>query len=226
MRKRRYGQFCPISKASEIVAERWTPLVLRELLMGSRRFNDIHRGVPLMSTSLLSRRLKELQWAGLVERRALDGEHVEGYFPTEACEGLRPILIALGEWGIQYLHSDFDHADLDPSLLMWDMRRNIRIDRLPTERVVVLFEFTDQVPAERKWWLLREPGATDLDLCLQDPGYDIDLTVSTDLRTMTQIWMGEIDLTAALRSGSLTITGSQALRLSILDWIGLSVFVH
>lgn len=226
MNTRGYGQFCPVAKASEVIAERWTPLVLREMLMGSSRFNDIHRGVPLMSTSLLSRRLKELQWAGLVERRDLLEGGGHGYFLTDAGEDLRPIIIALGEWGVRFVRSNFEHQDLDPSLLLWDIRRNIAAERLPRDRVVVQFEFPDRRDAERNWWLLKEAGAELVDLCRDDPGYGVDLVVSADLRDLTKVWLGELDIDVALRSGALQLNGSAALRLSFRDWFSLSMFAY
>jgi DNA-binding HxlR family transcriptional regulator len=221
-----YGQFCPVSKAAEVVAERWTPLILRELLMGSHRFNDLLRGVPLISRSLLSKRLKELEYAGLVVRRTPPEVAEPGYYLTEAGEALRPIIIALGEWGHRYVRSNFEHQDLDSSLLMWDIRRCARAERLPAKRTVIAFEFTDQTGADRSWWLLKEPAATELDLCLERPvsEYDVDLFVRTDLATMTKVWMGELDIPVALRSRALQLDGDTVLRLSFQDWIGLSMF--
>lgn len=221
-----YGQFCPVSKAAEVVAERWTPLILRELLMDSHRFNDLLRGVPLISRSLLSKRLKELEYAGLVVRRTPPDVPEPGYYLTDAGEALRPIIIALGEWGHRYVRSNFAHQDLDPSLLMWDIRRRASAEHLPAKRTVVEFEFIDQPRADRFWWLLKESGATELDLCLERPGfeYDVDLTVRSDLETMTKIWMGDLDISVALRSRALQLDGQTALRLSFQDWIGLSMF--
>jgi DNA-binding HxlR family transcriptional regulator len=219
-----YGQFCPVAKAAEILAERWTPLVVRELLHGSRRFNDLRRGVPLMSASLLSQRLKELEWAGIVERREEPHGRSYTYQLTEAGKALQPIINAFGTWGQRFVRSNFDHQDLDPWLLMWDMRRGIRADLLPPGRMLIRFEFPEQPANKRCWWLLKERD--DLDLCLQDPGFDVDLTVSADLRTMTRVWMGDLAIADALRTGVLTLKGSSALRLSFPDWIGLSMFAH
>lgn len=223
-RKKGYGQYCPVAKAAEILAERWTPLVVRELLHGSHRFNDLRRGLPLMSASLLSQRLKELEWAGVVERRKAPDERGFHYYPTEAGEALRPIIEALGVWGLRFVRSNFEHQDLDPRLLMWDMRRCIRPDRLPAGRLVIRFEFPDQAATKRRWWLLKDRD--DLDLCPQDPGFEVNLTVSADLRTMTRIWMGDLAIADALRVGTLTLEGSTALRLSFPDWIGLSIFAQ
>jgi DNA-binding HxlR family transcriptional regulator len=225
-RRTGYGQFCPVAKASEIVAERWTPLILRELISGSNRFNDIHRGVPLMSKSLLSKRLKELEQAGMVVRMETPDEGVKGYYLSEAGKALEPIILALGEWGQRFVRSNFAYQDLDPSLLMWDIRRLVRADRLPTGRTVIEFEFIDQTDAQRRWWLLKESNTLAIDLCLHHPGYDVDLFVRSKLETMTRVWMGDLDVAAALRSRGLMLEGSPALRLSFQDWIGLSIFAH
>ncbi len=221
-----YGQFCPVAKAAEIVAERWTPLVLRELLCGSHRFNDIHRGVPLMSKSLLSKRLKELEHAGLLERRVMPSENVQAYYLTQAGEELRPIVEALGHWGHRFVRSNFEQQDLDPSLLMWDMRRRIRPAHLPDGRVVIEFVFPDQPANQRRWWLLKEPGSDELDLCLQHPGYDVDLTISSPLAILSRIWVGDLESSVALRSGAFTLEGATALKRSVHDWIRLSLFAQ
>lgn len=219
-----YGQYCPVAKAAEILAERWTPLVVRELLHGSHRFNDLRRGVPLMSASLLSQRLKELEWVGVVERRQGSDGRSCAYHLTQAGKALQPIIEAFGTWGQRFVRSKFDQQDLDPSLLMWDMRRSIRADLLPAGRVLIRFEFPDQSANKRYWWLLKERD--DLDLCLQDPGFEVDLTVAADLRTMTRVWMGDLAIADALRTGALRLLGSPVLRLSFPDWIGLSIFAH
>src|SRR5262245_9961100 len=166
-----YGQFCPVAKATEIVAERWTLLVLRELLSGSRRFNDLHRGVPLMSATLLSQRLDELERAGLVERRMEARERGPRYHPTAAAEELRPIIEAIGVWGMRFVRTSFGEEDLDPTVLMWDIRRNVRAEHLPQGRFVVRFDFPEQAAKWRAWWLVKERDATELDLCLHDPGF-------------------------------------------------------
>jgi DNA-binding HxlR family transcriptional regulator len=225
-RSRGYGQFCPVAKAAEILAERWTLLVLRELLSGSRRFNDLHRGVPLMSATLLSQRLVELERVGLVERRLEPGERGPRYYPTAASEELRPIIEAIGVWGMRFVRTSFAPEDLDPTLLMWDIRRNVRAEHLPPRRVVVRFEFPEQAAKWRVWWLVKEREASELDLCLHDPGFPIDLTVTTSLKTMTRVWLGDEDVAAAIRAGDLRLEGPPALRLGFYDWIGLSVFAR
>lgn len=221
---RGYGQFCPVAKACEVVAERWTPLVLRELMCGSHRFNDLHRGVPLMSRSLLTRRLRELEDAGVVQRRPA-GQGAWEYSLTPAGDELRPVVEQLGAWGQRWAPRPLQQTDLDASLLMWDLRRRLHLDRLPGQRVVVQFEFRN-VPrgqaARRIWWLVAERG--DVDLCLKDPGFPVDLTVDADLTAFTRVWMGHLGLPDAVRGGQIRIDGPRALVRGFPAWLGLSVF--
>jgi DNA-binding HxlR family transcriptional regulator len=204
-----YGQFCPVAKAAEVVAERWTPLVLRELLYGSVRFNDLRRGVPLMSPSLLSRRLKELEQAGIVTRsKADDGRNVE-YQLTPAGRELSPIIEALGLWGKRWLQSHIEKHDLDAGLLMWDVRRHLRCDRLPPGRTVVKFEFSGTTSGKRLWWLVVEAG--EVELCLLDPGFEPDLRVRAHLRTITEIWVGDRSCREAIQAEDVVLDGHRAL---------------
>ena len=222
--QRGYGQFCPVAKGAEIFAERWTPLVIRELLCGSHRFNDLRRGVPKMSSSVLSQRLKELEWAGVVERHRAKGERSWGYFLTDAGEALRPIVEALGAWGHEYMRSQMGRNELDEGLLMWDIRRGVNVELMPAGRVVIYFELSG-LPSNRKyWWLVKDRG--EVDLCNEDPGFDVDLAVMTDLRTMTRVWMGDVDVREAIAAGKLELKGSSSLRRSFRRWIGLSLFAH
>lgn len=217
---RGYGQFCPVAKAAEIVGERWTPLVLRELICGSRRFNDLRRGVPLMSPTLLSKRLKTLEETGIIERRPVGGT-VE-YRLTPAGEELGPLVEMLGAWGQRWVRSRLGPEDLDASLLMWDMQRTVKPQALPAGRTVVRFEFADAPKSKRLWWLLSEGDAVDL--CPVDPGFDVDLYVTTDIRTMTMVWMGERTLSSAITADAIELTGPPALRRRLRSWLGLSAF--
>jgi DNA-binding HxlR family transcriptional regulator len=217
-----YGQFCPIAKAAQILAERWTPLVLRELICGSSRFNDLRRGVPLMSSSLLSQRLRFLEREGVVARRpARSGRGFE-YHLTDAGRELEPLIMMMGEWGARWVRSRLEPDDLDVSLLMWDMHRTVRPEHFPARRVVVAFEFKDVPQNKRRWWLLSEGDAADL--CVTDPGYEVDLFLFADLRTMTAIWIGDLTLEAALASGALEAHGPADLRRRLSGWLGLSAF--
>lgn len=217
-----YGQFCPVAKASEILTRRWMPLVIRELLDGSHRFNDIHRGVPKMSRSLLVKRLNELEEEELVERRIVgDDEHPE-YHLTPAGEELRPIIKQLGVWGKQWVQSEVSRDDLDAGLLMWDMHRRIEEDQLPSKQVVVHFRFTDAPKEDRDFWLLLDEGAVDL--CLKDPGREVDLFVRSDLETFTKVWLGDIGLRKAFSKNTIEVHGRPDLRKRFPDWLGLNMF--
>ena len=217
-----YKQFCPVAMAAEVLCSRWTMVLLRELIAGSTRFNDLRRGVPRMSPSLLSQRLKELEQAGIVEKRPLPSEKgVFAYHLTQAGQDLRPIIEAMGFWGQKWVESSLSLRNLDPSLLMWDMRRNLDPRPLPARRVVVEFLYTDLPASKRRWWLVIEPDAS-VDLCWSDPGFEIDLYVTTDLRTMTAIWMGLT--TVAREDARLKLDGARDVARSMQSWLGLSPF--
>lgn len=219
-----YGQFCPVAKAAEIVAERWTPLVLRELIAGSTRFNDLRRGVPLMSSALLSQRLKELESAGVIERRTGEGKITE-YHLSQAGLELRPIIEALGFWGARWTRSRLTAADYDASLLMWDIRRNIDAARFTAApRTVVEFNLRGAEQACRRWWLVVENG--EIDLCLKDPGYEIDVRVAADVRTLTEVWMGRESIDSALRAARLAIEGNRSLVSQFRKSLKLSPFAQ
>jgi DNA-binding HxlR family transcriptional regulator len=199
-----YGQFCPIAKASEVFAERWTPLVLRELFCGSVRFNDLRRGVPLMSPSLLSRRLKELEHAGIVSSTRRAGRFSE-YRLTDAGRELWPLVEQLGIWGKRWTRSYIEKHELDAGLLMWDVRRCLKTERFATRRTVLKFEFAGTTSGKRAWWLIVEDG--EVELCLLDPGFEVDLIVRTHLRTMTAVWLGDRDCNEAVRSEAIRLEG-------------------
>ncbi|MDB5924735.1 MAG: HxlR family transcriptional regulator [Betaproteobacteria bacterium] len=218
----RYGQYCPIAKALELLAERWTLLLVRELLMGSRRFNDLRRGVPLMGPSIMSQRLKALADGGIIVREHDPTRHCYEYRLTDAGEELRPLLMQLGTWGQRWSRSKMNTDDLDASFLMWDVRRNLQVDKLPRERVIIHFEFSDAKKGMRQWWLIVDEG--QVDLCLEDPGHEVDVSVSTGLRTMTQVWMGDISLAQARGKGLLSVSGPARLIRSVGSWLGASPF--
>jgi DNA-binding HxlR family transcriptional regulator len=214
-----YHQFCPVAKAMELLDERWTLLLIREMLVGSRRFNDLRRGLPRMSPTLLSKRLHQLTVAGLVERRP-DGAEVQ-YLLTPAGEELRPVVEGLGAWGVRWI-GELGDEDLDPKLLLWDMHRNIDRAEIPAGRSVVEFVFSDAPPAQRRWWLVIT--SDDVDVCDDDPGFPVAVTVSTSLRRMIEIWRGDLTWAAALRAGALEVQGPRALRRAVPAWFTLSPF--
>ena len=219
-----YNQFCPVAMAAEILGSRWTLVLLRELLAGSTRFNELRRGVPRMSPALLSKRLKELEAAGIVKRSRVSSElDLSEYCLTDAGRELKPIIYAVGEWGQRWIESEASLEKLDPNLLMWDIRRNIDPRPMPRERNTIQFMFSDLPQAQRNWWLIVEP-TTGADLCSVDPGFDVDLYLSTDLRTMTEIWMGYTSITRAKKDEKLVITGNTQLARTVASWLTLSPF--
>jgi len=219
-----YGQFCPVAQAAEVLTERWTLLVLRELLVGSTRFNDLQRGVPRMSSSLLSKRLREMERSGLLTREPLQGERGHTYRLTPAGEALGPLVVALGTWSREWLKREISEEEADPALLMWDVRRSVRLDRLPEERVVAFFRYRDAEEGKRAWWLVaQEEGA---DLCFTDPGFPIDLQIDAEARAMAEVWIGQVELGAAMRSRRVRVTGPDHLVRSLPDWLGFSTFAY
>lgn len=219
-----YRQFCPVAMAAELLCTRWTMVLVRELVAGSTRFNDLRRGVPRMSPTLLSQRLKELEQAGIVERVAVRGERgVCDYRLTEAGRDLQPVVEAVGLWGQKWVESEASLTNLDPSLLMWDMRRNLDPTPLPPARTVIQVRYTDVPPACRSWWLVVEPSG-EVDLCSTDPGFEVDLYVTTDLRTMTAIWMGLERVESA--GEKIAFDGHAEIARSMQAWLGLSPFAR
>jgi len=217
---RGYGQFCPVAKGAEVFAERWTPLVLRELLCGSTHFNDLHRGVPLMSRTLLSQRLKQLEEIGIVKRKS--GPKGPEHHLTQAGKDFAPIVARLGEWGQRWFRSKFSHDELDVTLLVWDMRRTVKPDAFPPGRTSVQFDFSDLPASKRTWWLVCDRG--EVSICPTDPGFEVNLFGATDLRTMTRVWMGDISVRIAIGSGGIELEGSREFRQRFERWLGLSGF--
>jgi DNA-binding HxlR family transcriptional regulator len=203
-----YRQFCPVAMAAEIFCTRWTPLILRELVAGSTRFNDLKRGVPRISPTLLSKRLKKLEEAGVVER-VKSAEEASEYRLTPAGNDLKTIVFDLGLWGQRWIEAQSSLKNLDPSLLMWDMRRNLDPTPMPQPRSVIQIVYPELKQGTRSWWLVIEDGTTDL--CKVDPGFDVDLYISTDLRTMTAIWMGLTTVRSEVEAGRMHLTGDERL---------------
>ena len=217
-----FGQFCPVAVACEIFAARWTPMILRELLAGSSQFNDIHRGLPAMSRALLARRLRELEAAGVVKReKAASGKGIR-YGLTEAGREFRSVLEPLGIWGQRWAQRAA-RRNLDPEFLMWNMRRRIALDALPPRRVVVELSFRG-VPAEhrgyRVFWLVLT--SAEVDLCVTDPGFDVDLYVDARIDAMVHVWLGDRTWRTTLRDGSIRITGPRELVKAFPSWLLLS----
>ena len=213
-----YGQFCPVAKAMEVLDERWTLLIVRELLLGSTRFNELRRGVPKMSPALLSKRLRSLERAGVVRRTDEGGR--SSYTLTPSGQELKPIVDTLGAWGVRWV-GQLGSEDLDPHLLFWDMRRTVPLERWPRSRTVVAFSFDDVVGKAREWWLCV--NGDEVDVCDYDPGYDVAATVATSLRTLTGIWRGDLSWPQALREGVVRVDAPAVVRRQVPEWIGQSL---
>ena len=221
-----YGQFCPVAMAAEILSTRWTLVLLRELLAGSTRFNELRRGVPRMSPALLSQRLKDLEAAGILRRTpAADQPGVQEYALTDAGRELWPVVEAVGIWGQRWLETEVSLSNLDAGLLMWDMRRSLDHRHLPDRRSVIQFSYPELPGGKRHWWLIVDPGE-GVDLCWMDPGYDVNLYVSADLRTMTAIWLGQDTVARAKMEGRLRLVGERDLAGAMQAWLGLSPFAQ
>jgi len=219
-----YQQFCLLAKTSEVLGGRWTILLLSELLAGSTRFNDLRRAVPRMSPALLSKRLKELEESGILEKVPLAKDPgVMEYRPTPSGLELKPILEAMAVWGHRWEGVEPQLGKLDAGLLMWNMRRKVMVDKLPQRRVVIQFMFPEQHEGENNYWFLIDPE-TGADLCCIDPGFDVDLYVRTDLRTMTAVYMGMESYAAAVEDGKLLLIGDSGLEKDMLSWLRLSRF--
>lgn len=199
----------------EVLDERWTLLVVRELLAGSTHFNELRRGNPKMSPALLSMRLRTLERAGVV-RRAIDGGRTS-YQLTPSGEELRSVVEALGAWGIRWIGA-LGEDDLDPHLLMWDIRRTVPLDRWPRHRTVVRFDFTDQPARTASWWLCVSGG--DADVCDYDPGFEVAATVVTSLSTMVRLWRADRTWATALRTGDVRIEAPTDVRRAMPSWLG------
>ena len=218
-----YGQFCPIAKATEILGERWTILIIRELIMGGRRFNELQRGLGDISPALLTARLKSLEAQGMVVRRRASGQRIHEYYPTEACAALLPTLVALGEWGLLWARHNVTPADLDIELLMLYLERSIDPTKLIGNQSVIQFHFKDLIP-QPDWWLVVKDQKTDL--CIIDPGKDVDVYLFCTIRTMHDIWMGDRSFSEAMATGDLIVEGEPALTRNIRSWLKPSVFAN
>jgi DNA-binding HxlR family transcriptional regulator len=216
-----YGQFCPLAQATQLLCERWTLIIVREFIAGSTRFNELRKGVPTMSPTLLSRRLKQLENAGVIQRQTAEKG---AYKLTQAGEELRPVVELLGAWGHRWARTDLNQDDLDASLLMWDMRRSVDPSQFPEHRVIVQFEYPDAPKGAHDWWLISENG--EIDLCLNDPGHDIDILIKCSLSTMTAIWTCQKKFKDAVSQGEISVLGDPELTCNLQDWLRSSLLSH
>ena len=216
-----YGQFCPIAKANEILGEKWTLLVVRELLMGGTRFNELQRGLSLISPTMLSKRLDSLEQHGLVLKKKIPNQRGYEYFPTRSCTELLPIIKSLGDWGMRWARSNLTEKDYDVELLMLYLKRSINPENLVGNETVIRFKFTD-IKDYPDWWMVVQER--DVDICVNDPGKDVDIYFTTTVKTMADIWMGDSSYRKAISSGELTLVGPTALTRDIASWMENSVY--
>lgn len=218
---KRYAQRCPAAIALDVIGERWTPLIVRELLNGSHHFTELRLGLPRISRNLLTQRLEALATAGVIERRAAERGRGSTYHLTEAGMELRPVVEALGAWGYRWGGADLPREQLDPALLMWFIRRRVRMDAVHRSRAVIEFDFRR---ARRVFWLRIEPPAVDL--CFTDEGFDPDLVVDADVATLTAVWLGRVRLMDAIAAGSIRLDGDDDARRLFPRWFGLSPYAE
>lgn len=216
--KRGFGQYCPLALAVELLGERWTILVVSRLIDGCRRFNEIHRGVPRISATLLSQRLQQLQDAGLVERQPLPGGGHE-YVLTQAGSELEPLIMDLAAWGQRWAR-DMETDDLDPAFLAWSMHTRLNTAAMPPGQTVIEFEFTGTPTAFARFWLVNRDGVVDM--CLKHPGLESDVTVRADIRRFVEAWRGFRSLRKEIASGAIVVDGPPALCRAFPDWLLLS----
>ena len=218
----RYGQFCPVSKAAEVLGERWTILIIRELLLGTTRFRDFQRALSQISPSLLTKRLNQLQECGLVVRKTTPGQRRTEYQPMPAAKELKPIIFGLGKWGMRWARGRMNDDELDVELLMYDliagsMRPNSQVE----ERSIEFLPRSSKV-----WTLVDRPQNGTRELCVDNPGKEVDVHLTTDLRTMTRIWAGDLEIRAAKKSGQLQLTGNPILIRTLSDWLRPGLFAN
>lgn len=213
-RMQKYRQYCPVARTCEILTDRWTPLIVRELILGSHRFNDIERGLPGISRSLLASRLRMLESAGVVERLPAAQPGLRSYHLSQAGRDLKPVIEALGAWGVRWAFGDPQPEELDAGLLVWRLHQRVDRERLPERRTVVEFDFSG--PRGRRVWLLLEPR--EVSVCVTPPGFDADLIVRSDLELFYRVWLGDVDFDTVLRCRSVVIDGPPVLANRLPQW--------
>jgi DNA-binding HxlR family transcriptional regulator len=218
-----YGQFCPVSKATEVIGEKWTILILRELLLGTTRFNHFQRALSRISPTLLTKRLKHLEEKGILIRKKLSGQKGYEYRLTAAGRELGPMIDLLAEWGMRWARGQMTDDELDVEFLMWEIQRRLRTQHLPDGETVICLMF-DELAKYKTWWVLVDNDSVDL--CTEDPGKDVDLYITSDLRTMVEVWAGDLDLRKALRDERIKAHGIGHLIRTMPDWFGLCGVSH
>jgi len=216
-----YGQFCPVSKATEVIGDKWTLLVLRELLLGTTRFNDFQRAISRMSPTLLAKRLRHLEECGIIIRKKISGQKGYEYRLTAAGKELGPLIEVLAVWGMRWARGQMTDDELDVEFLMWDVQRRLQTEHLPDGETVICLVF-DELKKYKTWWLLVDGDVVDL--CTEDPGKDVDLYINSSVRTVVEVWEGDLDIRAALRDKSIRAHGPRHLIRTMPDWFGMCLY--
>ena len=216
-----YGQFCPISKAVEILGDKWTLLIVRELLMGGRRYNELQRGLGQISPTILSKRLDSLARYGLVLKKKIPNQKGYEYFPTRSCSELLPIIKSLGDWGMRWAQSNLTEKDYDVELLMLYLQRSVIPENLVGDETVIRFKFTD-IKEFPDWWMVVE--GNQVDLCTNDPGKEVDVYFTTTVKTMVDVWMGWSTYRQAIAKDELKLVGPKALINNVSAWMEDSIY--
>ncbi len=220
-----YGQFCPVARAAEIVASRWTLIILRELFAGSTKFNDLRNGVPKMSPSLLSKRLTELHEAGIINKKSAEKGRGHEYFLSDSGKEIQPIIETLGVWGQRFVLAEFEKHELDPTLLMWDIQRRIGTSFFPEEGRFVAEFLLKGAPVKRKnWWLVIKNRSVEL--CVHNPGFEMDIVIEADLKILTNVWMGGCSVEFAKKENRLILNGNIKYVKNFEKWFLLSPFAE
>lgn len=219
----KYSQFCPIAKATEVLGDRWTFLVAREILMGASRFSELQRGLGSISTAVLTERLKTMADNGLIIRRKMTGKRGFEYFPTPACKELLPIIVSLGQWGMRWAKDNLVDEDYDVELLMLFLERSVDREMLPGPQTILQFEFKD-LKTMRLWWLVVSEN--NVEVCEKNPGYDVDVYFTSTVRVMSDVWLGHRTYRDAMRADDLTIVGDSALTRRVSKWLTCKTFTE
>jgi len=209
-----YHQYCPVARASEILADRWTPLIVREMLAGSSHFNEIRRGLPGISRSLLVSRLRHLEDNGVVERKPSARSNFAEYGLTEAGASLKEVFDRLGAWGARWAFRDPAEDELNPELLMWKIHQRIDKSKLPSRRIVVQFDLAGR--KRRSFWLVLEKS--EVSVCLKPPGFDTDLVLATDVSLLYRVWLGRVDYNTAVARRGIVLDGPRYLTRALPQW--------
>lgn len=216
-----YKQFCPIAKASELLGDKWTFLVIRELISGGHRFNELQRGLGHISPSLLSSRLRQLEDEGIIERKKIKGQQGYEYYLTQPGKEVLPIINELGRWGMKWARDQIDDEELDIELLMLHLARSVNPEKLTGNESIIHFKFND-LKKLQDWWIIVK--GQEVDVCLEDPGKEVDVWLTTDVRTMMEVWMGDRSYQSAIKQDKLKIVGPTSMTKNISKWMSNSVF--